>query len=549
LPKPFEIVYSPEQYSSVTNSDQPIAWGGINTMQPANVIAPQYTPNAFDVVLRNAEIRSRPALAQFSISAPDSDFILALIPGWDSTGVANIMVAITFNGVYYFNGSTWTRLAGSNVWSSAYTPIAWRIFNNVLYASQSTFGVGGTTASWPGDSAVTFNFPAASSAGYGSIGGRFITELDNHLILLNVTSITLVGGTINFPQRIWWSANGQPTVFDPAVNTNAGFEDLLDVSDKISGESVFGRVGYIFRDNGITEFAPTGQGLAPFDFNHLMASQVGVGNVLPDSYGQYGNTTAFVGQDNIYSLSPTALTPIGGNARDAIFADLGLQSQSSSGPAVFGVIAPWLTNIAPSSLTEPIGQANGSYIYLTYMLFIPKGQNTRVWVYSFAEQNWIPWTLPNIWVTAKPCLGAAGIFAGSLVIPGYSFTSGAPGLFAFAPGNYNDTAQGSTYSYRVEDIEPNRFPTVRRVILMYRDLGPVTITVSVKGVDDNGTVVTGQETVSFGTSAAPGTINTQFVDLQVSCFRPQLSWTKNAGAGNLSIVKATMIGTSEEVTL
>lgn len=115
--------------------------------------------------------------------------------------------------------------------------------------------------------------------------------------------------------------------------------------------------------------------------------------------------------------------------------------------------------------------------------------------------------------------------------------------------SFDDANDGSFYAYRVEDVDVCRVPTVRRVLLVYRDVGVGTITVSVRGVNDNDAIVSVSSKQVLGTKAATGALLTQLVDLTLTCFRPQITISRDAGAGPISIISATMVGTVEEVTL
>ncbi len=119
----------------------------------------------------------------------------------------------------------------------------------------------------------------------------------------------------------------------------------------------------------------------------------------------------------------------------------------------------------------------------------------------------------------------------------------------FDPTSFDDPDDAASYSWRAEDIAIDRVPTVRRVILQYRDLGLATITVTVSGVNDTGNAVSSSSVVKLGTSGASGLIMTAFVDLTMTGYRPQLSISRAAGAGPVSIVAATMVGEVEDVTL
>jgi len=214
-----------------------------------------------------------------------------------------------------------------------------------------------------------------------NLGAQFLAELNNQLLLANVMMEDQNTGLLyNLPNILWWSANGLPLQWDPTQNTSAGFDVFFDVSDLITGLMTLGVAGYIFRSYGITQFAPTGSATAPFQFNHMWASEHGVGNVLAWSVAQYGQQGAFVAQDNIYALTLTNATTIGGKSRDAIMTDI-----SNMMPG-----APFAPGVPYGALT-PIFK--GGYVYLIYQLLIPFSDHVRLWVYSFEDNNWSPWDL------------------------------------------------------------------------------------------------------------------------------------------------------------
>jgi hypothetical protein len=217
-----------------------------------------------------------------------------------------------------------------------------------------------------------------------NLGAKYIDVLDQHVILANT-----VGNASDGPFTVRWSAVGLPTVFDPTVNINAGFNIFIDFADQITGFMALGRVGYIFHRTGITEMAPTGVGTAPFDFNHIWNSQDGMGNIFPNTVAQYGTVGVFVATDNVYSVSNYQFSPIGGTARDAIFADFNAALTGINNPAPIASILP--------------GYAD-DFVYLTYQLFIPLSVSgpTVVWEYSFENQTWERFTLTGELVTGIP---------------------------------------------------------------------------------------------------------------------------------------------------
>ena len=387
-------------YFEITYSDFA---GGLHVQAPETEIGDTFTPAANNFQIRNRELRSRPAFSmKFQGMSPtdpplgtfsfvDSNFISHTV-GWNTRGLWQLAPA----GLPPGGLSPWSFIGPPNM--VAGNPVAYRPFANTLYYCNG----GSFLASWDGIA----NAPAGANAGVAgstsiaavsaadaptviagstgplSIGGLFLGELDNHLLLANVTVLDNGTGTVyTFPNRLWWSANGIPTQWDFAANTNAGENDFLDVPDSITGLSTIGTNGYLFRTNGITFFAPTGNGLAPFQFDHLWASEHGVGNIYPWSVHTYGQTCCFISVEQIYKMSVSSFDPIGGTARDAIMADLAL----STGNPVASIVP-----------TENLG-----YIYYTYRISIPIETFTRHYVYSLEDNNWMQWDTPGLLQTGR----------------------------------------------------------------------------------------------------------------------------------------------------
>ena len=211
-------------------------------------------------------------------------------------------------------------------------------------------------------------------------GALFLIELNSQLIMLNTTEGTEQGGT-NYPQRIRWSPSGLDNIWDTNVNIGAGFTDELDVPDEITGAFTIGRNGFVFRTNGITELTSIGSAQNPFDFNHLWASQHGIGNVYPFSIASYGPIGMFIAEDDIYNLSLGGFTRVGGVARDSIYKDLETRTAD------------------PVATIVPLVKRN--YVYPVYKLAIPFGDGTKIWNYSIEDQSWQPDYKPTGLVTGK----------------------------------------------------------------------------------------------------------------------------------------------------
>src|SRR6516164_6362874 len=481
-------------------------WLGLNTMQPENQLPDGYVPAVSDFMFRNDELRSRPAFnPTFVAGPPVSNHIVALIPSpGGAVGLLALQGGTNTTAYVLVNTLTPPWTASAQLTSMGNFMVSWRVFNGIAYFTGTQLGVNSQTDTWNGAGALlTLN---VASSGGSNLGAVYLDELDNHLVMANVQN----GAANFFPNRVWWSASGLPTVWDPSVNINAGFADFQEVPDQINGLMMLGRVGYILRNNGITEMAPTGNGQAPFDFNHLWASQYGIGNVMGFGYAQYGTTGVIISSEQIYAITSYELNPIGGYARDAIMADLSAKLTFQLGVAsqipVIGTIVPYLrSGLLPiTSAGSPLNQgqsslATNSFPYFAYMLFIPQPTGQKIWVFDFDKKNWTSFFIPNYWVTARPTLAqvpdvTAGAVTVNMLLPMAAVTTAASQtstfLGTFDPTSFNDTSQGSSITFKTEDIVPVRVPTVRRVALVYRDLGQATITVSITNTDDNGVVNT-----------------------------------------------------------
>jgi hypothetical protein len=136
-----------------------------------------------------------------------------------------------------------------------------------------------------------------------------------------------------------------------------------------------------------------------------------------------------------------------------------------------------------------------------------------------------------------------------LFVPTQPSSSGNAYIGVFASTNYNDQGDGSTYFYRQEEIIVGRVHHVRRIILVYRDIGLATITVGVQGPDDNNVVQIASQAITIGSAQATSNLLTATVDLSIACYRPQPFITRAAAAGPVSVISLTLIGEADDSSL
>lgn len=145
-----------------------------------------------------------------------------------------------------------------------------------------------------------------------------------------------------FPYQVAWSAAEEAYgIFNPltvdGLVTGAGFNNIPDVEDNITGFFTTGTTGYILRNQGISEMTPLNNGIEPFDFNHLWASHNGIGaknNVMAQQYGSVGY---FISDTNGFTIGYDGIATFVDRVKSIVYAEL-LNSALSFNSAI-GVIS------------------------------------------------------------------------------------------------------------------------------------------------------------------------------------------------------------------
>jgi hypothetical protein len=121
-------------------------------------------------------------------------------------------------------------------------------------------------------------------------------------------------------------------------------------------------------------------------------------------------------------------------------------------------------------------------------------------------------------------------------------------FYKFDPTSFNDAASGSFYNWKVEDVIAGRTPTIRRVIISYRDLGVASLFVKLTGTTDGGKAVNVSKTITIGNTVPLNIIFTTIVGILLTGQNLQLSVVRAANAGPVSITKVRIEGTVETTT-
>jgi len=340
---------------------------GIVDNQPRPTKDPKAWDDLFNMFVYEGRLITRPRLNNWG-NTPDGAVTRLMQQYTDLLGHKHNLVLTTKTAYAVTSGPTYNTLTipyGIPDLSGTSLPYGYAIINGRVYFSN------GSKSGFYADGSDSLQDPFASS-GSSAFGWRFAAVLGNHLVTCNTTEPPFgTEGSTNYQSRVRWSASGDPNDWTVGAGSTAGFEDLLEVPDAITGIATLGRSGYIFRTNGITLMTPTGVGVSPFQFDQVTNSPQGVGNFYPYSLATYGNVCAFVSNEEIYAFDGSSFSPIGAEAKKLIFADIGNTSDTS----IYGFVVPKL---------------GAGFPFLSYWLSLPSSVNGTAitWIYSWASQAW-----------------------------------------------------------------------------------------------------------------------------------------------------------------
>lgn len=267
-------------------------------------------------------------------------------------GNANNQATLTF---YYSPDSGVT-------WNSFFT-ISFDTFNQTLNQQQVTIpNIAGLTNL----NTLQLKIVATSQAAIGVSDASSVTgQMSAETAVIEAPSVITI---TNFPYQYAWSApQGAYSQFNPlttqngvSIVTGAGFNNLPDVEDIITGLFNTGPTQFVLRKQGITEVTPLTSGINPFDFNHLWASHKGIGTIYPNSVSQYGSLGAFFADIGIFSFGYEGMSEIDSKASSAIFSDIigtcqGNNLAAGLGPLyIQGEVSNCLILVATDNSNNPI---------------------------------------------------------------------------------------------------------------------------------------------------------------------------------------------------
>jgi len=131
--------------------------------------------------------------------------------------------------------------------------------------------------------------------------------------------------TQNQDMILVWSATSNLDEWSPVTNTGlvtgAGFDQLDDIGDFLSGLVVSNGTAFIIRSQGISYATATGNATLPYAVNHIGLGDRGEGCQVSNLVCQYDQVGAYIGNSDIFQISGQ-VSSIGAKVKSAVFAAL-----------------------------------------------------------------------------------------------------------------------------------------------------------------------------------------------------------------------------------
>ena len=208
-----------------------------------------------------------------------------------------------------------TDAAVNTLYGQPIDPLSWTSVGESLY-----FGGNGSYI-------LTFSYPnevPQFSVLTEYLGAVTLNKFNNQLI---------AGGIIPGPGQViqagemvvGWSAPGifsqwRPLDFTGKV-TGAGFNQISDICDYISGLFIANNILVILRSFGVDYMNALQNAVIPFDFNHISNALIGEGCQDSRLANQYDQIGCFVGITNVFQYSGQ-LSPIGDAVKNTLIFDV-----------------------------------------------------------------------------------------------------------------------------------------------------------------------------------------------------------------------------------
>lgn len=426
---------------------------GLNTDNPDIIVDRAEAAQCDNFMLRQNFISTRLNFGNSTVTPKPTSLVITGIGQANyfiGDTIASQLISADTGHAYWYQGTAWTTMNATPFSSAALYAWDWlNALQSFIFVNESQ-GVYQWVPS-------TSTFSELTGSLYGA---RYIMELAQTLLIAFTTE-----SAVFYPQRIRWCNAGNITQWNPSTYVGAGFSDLLDCSDAITGMFAIGSQGYVLRVNGITQVTPTGNGIQPWYFNHLWASQNGIGQTFPQTKAQYGSYVFIVAYDNVYLFTPSSVNAIANNVIDGITTDIyNATSYQLSAQTIYACVTPII---------------QAGYSYFVYKLFICQrisagNYSVVVWAYDIRANNWVRETI----AVPFPINGQPYFIVDSSNNTQQLYVPVGNNFYVYDSDDLN-CEQPSTYLFKYEQRPDLTYESVSFVGVRYTNIGTATLTVTI----------------------------------------------------------------------
>lgn len=340
-----------------------VDWKGHNDSAPSLFLPSNTFKQITNWLINKGRLYPFPKLGTFPSLPGNNPTVLGLHTFQDVLGNFHTVFLNSTQPFYLSPDGSYDPLLDPN--GNTFKPTSSSVFATEVFLNQLFFANGGAPLSFvQGDQ----GFYQA-----GNVPGTcyFLGKIASHLMMINtIEPVAGQIGSLNFTNRVRWSASGDATQWDPSIDLTAGAVELTDCEDQLTGWATIGPTGFAFRNNGITTFSPTGVGVAPFDIENFSIGPQGIGCNIPYTLAIYGPICAFVALDDIYLFDGGAPQPFGLSSKKSIFKDI----YSSVAPVTAYMLGTLLNGVD----------------FFSYWLSCPQSNDIdNVWIYHFDSKTWV----------------------------------------------------------------------------------------------------------------------------------------------------------------
>lgn len=316
-----------------------------------------------------------PTPMQFSSNALD-DCPLGMGYGED-TNLTHHIFAGTGTKLWAINGTstTWTDVSGSAYTTDGDENWHFAQFKNLMLATDFEDPI----QSWDmrGGSGTKFATLAA-----GAPKARYIAVAKDFAIVANTNDP--VGGAN--PQRVWWSAVGDPTNWPTPGTTTAqqvqsDYNDMVGPMGPITGlaPNLAGCDCAVFFERGVFRMIYAG----PPDIFYFYPAATVRGAIAPNAIVPLGALVYYLGEDGFYVFDGNQSVPIGANKVDRTF----------------------FSSVDPTKYNLVVGAADiatKSIFWIYRSLFSTTPYPDRVLIFRWDIQRWSFGRLSIMWIARVP---------------------------------------------------------------------------------------------------------------------------------------------------